>query len=246
MGITINYEGNLDDPGKVWEFITHMMFKANEWGWPSWEVNERIIGHAYYPVSHEVTDTDRPGFQTGRLGLGLKPVDDRVRGLNIQPPGTEMLTLTFNRAGKMVFYTAMPGRLEPAETGLGIGMGIKEEPGFYLEHEVNWVKTTGQIKAHIQIVELLRDAQTHFISNLKVDDDTSFWESGDRLQLVQEHARMAMIIGMFRDPEMIKGLLEATGIEGITEITPVSPEDLTITEKKPDHTKMWGMSANEN
>ncbi|MBX3060534.1 MAG: hypothetical protein KF770_29100 [Anaerolineae bacterium] len=55
-----------------------------------------------------------------------------------------------------------------------------------------------------------------------------------------------MIIGIFRDPEMVKGLLEAAGIEGITEITPVSPEDLTITEKKPDHTKTWGMSAHEN
>ncbi|MBX3060533.1 MAG: hypothetical protein KF770_29095 [Anaerolineae bacterium] len=144
-----------------------------------------------------MADTDRPGFQTGRLGLGLKPVDDRVRGLNIQPPGTETLTLTFNRAGKMVFYTAVPGRLEPAETGMGIGMGIKEEPGFYLEHEVNWVKTTGQIKAHIQIVELLRDAQTHFISNLKVDDDTGFWKSGDRLQLVREHARIGRLHTQF-------------------------------------------------
>ncbi|MBX3060532.1 MAG: hypothetical protein KF770_29090 [Anaerolineae bacterium] len=64
MGITINYEGNLDDPGKVWEFITHMMFKANEWGWPNWEVNERIIGHAYYqsPMKWQI-----------RTGRGSRP-----------------------------------------------------------------------------------------------------------------------------------------------------------------------------
>lgn len=246
MGITINYWGNLDDPEQVDEFSLQMTFRANELGWESWKVDERIVGQAYYMAGHEISDTDRPGVKRGTMGLGMKSVDDRIRGVMIQPPGTETLRLTFNRAGRLVSYTAMPGRFKPQETELGMAMSVTQESGYYLENTVEWVKTTGEVEAHVKIIELLRYAKDNFIGDLHVDDHSGYWDTGDRNKLAREHAGMSALIDIFREPAMAKALLDLAGIEGVENIEPVAEEDLILKEKKPGHMQNWGQASHEN
>lgn len=98
MGITIHYEGTLDDPGILQDMLTavrHFCFKCK---WKYVDVDERIIGKL---------DDDTP-------------VDDTLRGVIIQPhPNSEGIWLAFNQRGELCFYHGEeePGRYRIQEGG---------------------------------------------------------------------------------------------------------------------------------
>lgn len=102
MSITINYEGTLDDPSRITEFIYDMKFHCRKLDWPCNEVNNRILGDAYYYLGNEQENDEELEMDKMALFIGQKPIDDRIKGVLIEPPGTENLSLTFNRAGELV------------------------------------------------------------------------------------------------------------------------------------------------
>lgn len=248
MSITINYEGTLDDPSRINEFIYDMKFHCRKLDWPCREVNERILGDAYYYMGNQLGDDEEFGLNMMALFIGQKSIDDRIRGVLIEPPGTESLNFTFNRAGELANYTPLPGRMTMESTPSGQTMSYSQEPGYYLEAPTNWISTTGQVTSHVLIVGLLRYLQTHHMSDLEVHDASEFWNDMDLKSLQWEHGRMNALLNYFRKPETIKSILEAAGIEieGIENVRAVTPEELNVRPSTPEHMKGWGISAYEN
>jgi hypothetical protein len=243
MGVSISYRGDIDDPAKIDELIADMKIRCRALDWPCEEVDQRVLGKAYRFLGSEEVPTDTPGVYQGHSYMDLVPIDDRVRGVRIQPPNTETVYLTFNRAGHLCWYQEMPGQFSQDEKGF---VTFSSEPGYYLEHDEPWVKTTGAIRSHILLVALFRYIQDHYISNLKVRDDTDFWETDDVDTLVREHRMMGALIGFFQKEDVAKALLEMSGLVEDVENVEVEPLDPHIEEEKPDWTEDWGVSAGEN
>jgi len=243
MGISISYRGDLDDPAKLDNLVADLKLKCRKLGWPCEEVDQRVLGKAYCFIGSEEVPTDTPGVHQGRAYMDLVPVDDRVRGVRIQPPGTETVFLTFNRAGRLCWYQEMPGQFSQDEKGF---VSFSSEPGYYLEHDEPWVKTTGAVRSHILLVALLRYVRDHYIHNLKVSDDTDFWETDDVDGLVQEHRMMGAIIGLFQREDVAKAVADMVGLFEDVESVEVEPLDPRIEEEKPDWSEDWGVSAGEN
>ncbi len=248
MSITINYEGTLDDPSRITEFIYDMKFHCRKLDWPCNEVNNRILGDAYYYLGNEQENDEELGMDKMALFIGQKPIDDRIKGVLIEPPGTENLSLTFNRAGELVNYTPLPGQMMMKSTSSGQAMSYSEEPGYYLEAPANWINTTGQVNSHVLIIGLLRYLQAHHISDLEVKDGTQFWDELDLKSLQWEHGRMNALLNYFRRPDTIKSILEAAGIEieGMENVRVITPDELNVRPDPPKHMKDWGISAYEN
>jgi uncharacterized protein CbrC (UPF0167 family) len=74
--------------------------KANRLGWPYKEVDERILGQTYVYRGY----SEKDGI--GSVYSELAPIDERIRGVHLQPPKTETLVITFNRAGQLMQYLA--------------------------------------------------------------------------------------------------------------------------------------------
>ena len=246
MGITINYDGTLDHPSRIDEFIYDMKLRCRKLDWACHEVNQRILGDAYYYIGNQENNGDEPGLSRMELFIGQKSVDDRIRGVHIEPSGTETLSLTFNRQGYLMNYTPLPGKMKIESTPLGNAMSYSKEPGYYLEAPMNWVKTTGEVTSHVLIVGLLRYLEENYMSDLEVHDEADFWDSLDLKQLQWVHGRMNALLNYFRKPETIKSLLEAAGIEGVEDVRAVTIEELNLRPSTPEHMKGWGMSAYEN
>ncbi|MGB0383777.1 MAG: hypothetical protein ACPGWR_03055 [Ardenticatenaceae bacterium] len=110
----------------------------------------------------------------------------------------------------------------------------------------NWIKSTGQIATHVLIVTLFRYLQQNYMSSLEVDDPTEYWDTQDMDTLQLEHARMGVLIGLFREPENVKSLLKLAGFEDVEQVRPVAPEELSLRASKPEQTKDWRIAAHEN
>ena len=223
MGIVITYEGCLDDPARLDCLIEAVKQRCHHLQWPCQEVDQHIVGEAYYFIGDQETSGHRPGVSTVSAFFGQKAVDERIRGLLVHPPGTETLTLTFNPAGRLQYYQALPGR--PYTTLAGYGMSFTQEPGYYLESSNHWVKTTGEVTSHVLIVALLRFLQDNYMSNLVVHDPTGFWDNVDMTALTQEHIRMQALIDLFQESDLVQDLLGLVGIADLAMLTRVPRGD---------------------
>ena len=181
------------------------------------------VGEAYYFIGSQETPDHRPGVSTVSVCLGQKAADERIRGLLVHPPGIETLTLTFNSAGQIQYYQALPGR--PHTTLAGYRMCFTQEPGYYLESSNHWVKTTGEVTAHVLVVALLRFLQDNYMGNLVVHDPTGFWDNVDMTALTQEHTRMQALIDLFQESDLVQDLLRLVGIADLAILTRVPRGD---------------------
>jgi hypothetical protein len=246
MGVTIHYTGKLDDPEQLHALIQDMKQKSRDLGWPYTEMDDRILGRAYVLVGSDETPTGQPGVSTSSVYFDVKNVDDRTRGIFIQPPGTEIFILSFDRSGRMVHYDAMPGPMQPTSVSGLPAITFGNEPGWYTEVDHHWVKTTGRIEEHVLIVALLRHLKDRYISDLEVGDEGDYWETMDLDQLKQNHERMQGLISAFKDPERIKELLALIGMDDVGDVKRVETHVPISRPAKPDHMKDWGISAHEN
>ncbi|NOZ06549.1 MAG: hypothetical protein GXP41_09420 [Chloroflexi bacterium] len=247
MGISISYRGDLNDPSQIENLIADMKMKCRHLEWSCEDVDDRILGQAYCFLGSDETPTETPGLREGHAYMELVPVDERVRGVRIHPPGAEALSLTFNRTGHLCWYMEMPGKIAPATFGSGDKAipftTFTDEPGYYAQFDRPWVKTTGAIKSHALIVALLRYVRDHYIHNLQVQDDTGFWETNDADELIQEHRMMGAFIGLFKGEGGAKAIAEMVGLEDVESVELMDPN---IKVEKPEWTKDWGTSAGEN
>lgn len=140
MGITIHYQGKIDDKNKIPEMVDDLMDFAETAGW---EYNIIDI-HVEPSLSGIVLD---------------------------RHPESESFPLTFDDTGELKLYfdyQDADGRKKTTEV----------QPLF--------VKTQfAGVETHITIIKLLQYIKKKYISNLKVDDEGEFWDTGD-IKLLRE------------------------------------------------------------
>ncbi|MBI5034874.1 MAG: hypothetical protein HZB51_30485 [Chloroflexi bacterium] len=160
MGVTIHYNGKLDDPRALDELLITAKRFCREHNWKFHEIDDRIIGKVerWIPSDDEEIHT-----QTSRI-------DDRQRGLLINPhPESETVWLTFNQHGELCFY--MP----------------ESDPGHYWESKCLFTKTQfAPLEVHMAICDLLHLIKDKHFPSLEVYDEGEYFETGDPKQLAHK------------------------------------------------------------
>ena len=62
MGVVITYEGCLDDPARLDCLIEAVKQRCHHLQWPCQEVDQHIVGEAYYFMGDQETPGHRPRF----------------------------------------------------------------------------------------------------------------------------------------------------------------------------------------
>lgn len=220
MGITIHYSGHLTDLKRLPELVTAVQSACLALDWPYEVVDERVLGTMEILTHHaEAEDEDEQWVFEER------PVDDRWRGIVVQPPGSEPVWLTFNRSAQMISYGASP---ESYTT-----------PGHYFAQDLLFTKTQfASPDVHMGVCNLLRLAQAHG-AEIDVTDESGYWESGDRQELEQRLKSLGAIIDSFA--QTLSDASETGDDEGLR--VEVGKH---IQSPFPDWRRDWGISANEN
>ncbi len=162
MGVTLHYRGRLDDVKRLPELRAEVADIAGTLHWPVTELDDDWAEPVTARLGAE------PGHIEGNLGL---------KGLLVKPhPRSELLTLCFDQAGNlrspMGMLLILDGTLKPEES---------------------WVFVKTQFAgpdAHVWLVGLLKYLRKRYISNLEVNDEGGYWDTGDRKELER---RMAFI-----------------------------------------------------
>jgi len=223
VGITIHYCGELRDPASLPQLTQEILLACGRLDWLCREIDERVIGTAEHAVFEE-----EPDGITVRATVETTPLEDRWRGVVVEPPNCEWLWITFNRSGHLIVYD-IP--LEEPET-----------PGRYYVREQLSIKTQFSTpEVHMAVCSLLRFVERH-TSRLEVMDEGGYWESGDREMLATRLEQLnAALAALSCDEGM--GLLEdelGGDVEGPVEV------GKRVERRMPPWRRDWGISAGEN
>lgn len=217
MGVTIHYHGRLAVLARLPDLVQTIQEAVRRLDWPYLLVDERILGSAEILVHRPQAPEDEQWvFETS-------PVDDRWRGVIVQPPGCESLWLTCNRSGQFIAYRT---------TALSY-----TTPGHYFAVDRLSTKTQGGgAETHIAVCDLLRLAVSHG-ALLEVSDEGGYWETDDRQELERRLALLDAAIDALASA--LDAQVEGTEDPGVE----VRPE---IRRPLPDWRRDWGISAGEN
>jgi len=221
MGVTIYYHGRLHTTNSLPQLTQELIFAAEELGWKYNLVDERILGTLEVGVCIPDPDDEDLSY----VHSEYRPIDERLQGIVIWPPGAESLHITFNRAGDLVFYMPTP------------------EEGVYWLMEYQHCKTQfSDIETHIAVCNLLRLVEPH-MAEWEVEDEGDYWQSGNRAQLEEKLAQLNAIMQQFKSKEGAEFLSQLTGEE-------IQSEDIEIGKEiempKADWQNDRGLSAHEN
>ena len=194
MGVTIHYRGRLDDISLLESLRDELADIAETLGWPSATLDDDWS---------EPPDASlgSGGVISGHLGL---------RGITISPhPGSESLDLFFDREGTirspMTVLMLLDGTLTP-------------------ETACESIKTQfANADSHIWVIGLLKYLKKKYISDLEVNDEGHYWETGERDKLEQT---IAFLNGKIED---VASALES---EALGDLKELSAEDIAARIEK--------------
>lgn len=157
MGVTIHYRGTIDEPARIRDLQRELADIAKSIGW------EHSLLDEDWTVPPDAVLVHEQGAAkiTGHLGL---------KGISLLPGGGgETLSFFVDATGRL---RSIMGMIQQCE-----GRGTTDP---------DWVSMKTQFLTpdiHVWIVGLLKYLQKRYFSNLEVDDEGGFWETGDRTAL---------------------------------------------------------------
>lgn len=169
MGVTIHYNGKLDNRARLQEMLDAARLFCAEQRWMYRDVDEHIIGVVERVVEKQTTVVKIEGAKitNSEVSTASVPIDDSLTGILITVhPEAEPVWLTFNDANRLVYYMPLNDR--------GVYWEIKS---LYTNTQRSGVAT------HMAICELLHLLQDNYFPNLHVYDEGGYFESGDEQQL---------------------------------------------------------------
>ena len=187
MGICISYKGSLSDPSRLEEAIAEVKKFCVRAAWRCEDWEEHVSGLLL--------------ASKGRAKPKL--IEEDLRGVYVCPPETESLRLVFDSKGRLAHYLELLEEM------------IKDPiPGttYYLAMP-NYCKTNGEPDVHLRMCLLLRILQAKFMPDLKVQDDTNFWKTGNFEKLCKEHLAMGLFIQSMNDPKKATEFLRSMGVD---------------------------------
>ncbi len=238
MGIEIRYKGSLDDPSRLDDALEAIRAFCRRAGWRFEELSEqysRVLivrqevadGDEEDPTDPEpmppLTDANRYGDLTisARVSRNRPPdlIEETCRGLFVDVAELGRLELRFNGRGRLCQYYELSPRV--------IHNAIPDTV-HYIAYPL-WAVTSGRWQGHVNLCELFRMLKKNFMSNLAVEDDTGYWDSGDLAKLRGEHWVMEAFSAPLKDPEVVRALV---GIDKDATITAVNEADVAKGPKK--------------
>ena len=170
MGVTLHYRGTLDDPRRLPALCAELADVAQAMGWSAVRIDDDYDAPLDARLNHDSSGARIDG-NVGLKGIVLTPDD-----------GSESLWFCFDREGQLRSLLGqiliLDGTLKPEES---------------------WAFTKTQFSSperHVWIVGLLRYVQKRYVSDLEVQDDGGYWDTGDLAEL---RRRMNLIHGMIAD-----------------------------------------------
>lgn len=173
MGVTLHYRGTMDDIEQVTELQSELADIAKILGW-----SYRLMDDDW-AVLPNATLVHEHGFATIKGHLGLK-------GISLLPTeGGEALS----------FFMDVNGRLRSI-------MDMIPPANHRSFPDSAWVSVKTQFLSpdvHVWIVGLLKYLQKRYFSNLEVNDEGGFWETGDKVALTEKIRLLNEKIGDLKD-----------------------------------------------
>ena len=241
MGIVIGYRGTLNELSSIDGLIADVRLFCQQIGWEFTEVADPISGIALSTADDfmggkrkkkSLPSEKWPKEETVDMGsVKLRfdhknptLIEETWRGIIVNPPDTESLVLAFDGKGRLCQYL-------PVSQTWVIGP-LKDQP-HYMCFPL-FCKTTGATEQHIAICVLLKMVRDKYIKDLKVNDDTGYFKSGNVKKLEEEHGYMAGFIGaMKQDPNFLKSVFKAAGIGELAEGAVLLPSEITVPRPGP-------------
>lgn len=175
MGITIHYNGKLDDRARLAELLDAARLYCAEQRWGYREVDERIVGRVERFINSNVPRPEKNPGDDAALARDTAdtewaPIDDSLQGILIMThPYADPFWLTFNDAGELAYEMPLDDR------------------GAYWEMKSLFARTEhAGAETHMAICELLRMLRAEFMPGLNVYDEGNYFESGDLNQLADD------------------------------------------------------------
>ena len=191
MGVTIHYRGTIDEPARIRDLQRELADIAKSIGW------EHSLLDDDWTVPPDATLVHEQGSAKIKGHLGLK-------GISLLPGGGgEALSFFVDAAGRLRSIMDMILQCEGRTTPDNAWVSMKTQ---FLTPDI-----------HIWIVGLLKYLQKRYFSDLQVDDEGGFWETGDRAAL---EAKMRLLNGKM--DELATGLKA----ESLGDLSGLSAEDI--------------------
>lgn len=191
MGVTLHYRGNIDEPERIKDLQMELADIANSMGWKYSLLNDDLS------VPPNAVLVHKQGSATIKGHLGLK-------GISILPgAGGEALSFFVDAEGRLRSIMEMIRKCEGRITQDHAWISMKTQ---FMPPDV-----------HVWIVGLLKHLQRRYFSNLEVNDEGGFWETGDRAAL---EAKIRML------NEKMAELATGLEAESLGDLSGLSPEEI--------------------
>ena len=214
MGIQITYRGSLRDPDCVDVLVADMQGLAQRMGWPVWTYDELVEMGAVLPTGlRGVTLQPHPRCEALHLHF-----DEAGHFVNhfyhalVHDAGRfkqvfDMLRENQRQIEALELFDGDPAPARPdvadgqnGETGPKLQF-VSVDPGaIYLEEGIryNWIKTQrGGASAHVAVCEVLDHVKACYAPDLKIGDDSGYFEHRDLKQLEVRLAEVDFLIDRF-------------------------------------------------
>lgn len=193
MGVTIHYRGVLDEPERIRDLQRELADMAQSMGWKHNLLDDD------WTVPPNATLVHGQGIATINGNLGLK-------GISISPgDDCELLSFFVDAGGRLWSIMGMILQCEGLTTA-----------------DSAWVSVKTQFHStdiHVWIVGLLKYLQKRYFSDLQVNDEGGFWETGDRAAL---EAKMRLL------NEKMDELEKGMNTESLGDLSDLSAEEIAI------------------
>jgi hypothetical protein len=187
MGITIHYHGRLDDPAQVDAALAMLRAFCARRGWP-YRTHDFSARGTFETYSTRSVPSDLPGLEESVVETHYVELDTRWRGLIIQPhPESEPLVLMFDpQTARLMMLTDVPG-------------------GHSLSYSLHIKTQFAPSETHVAVCAVLHRLQAEFgRENLRVSDESEYYETGDLAALVKMRQSSDDAIN---NPELIARLM---------------------------------------
>ena len=186
MGITIHYKGKLNDPAEIDAVVDFVQQRAVAQGWSWTHINDNWEDEVDAQLIHtSKSDLDL----TGNAGL---------KGFSLDiDPQCESVPLLFDSFG---YLRSIASFYDPESVQNGDTIAVKTQ--------------FATSKAHIQIVELLRELKQRFIADLEVMDEGGYWETKDSSELEKN------MTGLKKNIDFLYDALQSENCKGLRDLPP--------------------------
>jgi len=166
MGLTIHYQGRIADKQKLPQLIEELEEISKAHGW-----NYHILGRKF-PTGVYLEDEH----------------DGNLYGILFNPPGSEPVSFTFLRNGRMC---------GPVQLNCW-GESTNEKELGYLYLNSTKTQYAGS-NIHKMVIGIFRYIVPHFLADFKMIDEAAYWETNDEKLLEENFRRNTELINGFAD-----------------------------------------------